>query len=440
MFGTLVAALYGNFEDKNEIKKFGLLAVILGLIIGVYWVLRILKDSVFFKIVGPQCQPIAKIASVFMMIPLIFLYSKLVDKYSRHKIFYLLSAFYGIASLVFAYFLMDPTMGLANTVESPYRILGWAWYIFVESFGSIMVVLFWSFASDITTPESAKRGFPLIGIGAQFGGVLCTVFLRNPVKLYGAPVVIAISSLLIFTIALVVRYFVGNIPKEHLIGFKSKEPSRVKTGFLDGIRLMFSNPYLLGIFGVVSFYQIVNAILDFQFKCMANSAFVDHNAFGAYLFDASIVINIISVLCLIFGINSIGRKFGLTVSLVLLPVSIACVVFVFKMNLTLTVAFWAIVISKSINYALNQPTKEQLYIPTTKSAKYKTKAWIDAFGSRASKSIGSGVNLLQPVLGPSIFILFSTGLSFVLIGAWIFVGIFLGASHSSAVKSNKAIC
>ena len=181
-------------------------------------------------------------------------------------------------------------------------------------------------------------------------------------------------------------------------------------------------------------------MLDYQFKCLANDYFICHREFGAYLFNSALWINGIAIVCLLFGINTIGRRLGLGASLVVLPILMAAAVAILNTNLNLSVAFWIIVFCKAINYALNQPAKEQLYIPTTKEAKYKSKAWIDVFGVRLSKSAGSAVNLLKPVLGQSFFVMISFGLSFGIIIMWIFVSIFLGTLHSQAVKKNKAVC
>jgi AAA family ATP:ADP antiporter len=48
-------------------------------------------------------------------------------------------------------------------------------------------------------------------------------------------------------------------------------------------------------------------------------------------------------------------------------------------------------ILKANSYALNNPTKEMLYQPTSTSVKYKAKSWIDIFGMRGSKALGSVV-------------------------------------------------
>ena len=63
----------------EEIKKYGLLALAFFFTIGAYWLLRPLKDGLFFNVVGGEYQPMAKILSVFVVGFLVIVYSKLVD-------------------------------------------------------------------------------------------------------------------------------------------------------------------------------------------------------------------------------------------------------------------------------------------------------------------------------------------------------------------------
>ena len=46
-------------------------------------------------------------------------------------------------------------------------------------------------------------------------------------------------------------------------------------------------------------------------------------------------------------------------------------------------------ILKALTYALNEPSKELLYMPTSDAIKFKAKAWIDVFGARSMKALGS---------------------------------------------------
>lgn len=51
--------------------------------------------------------------------------------------------------------------------------------------------------------------------------------------------------------------------------------------------------------------------------------------------------------------------------------------------------------SKTINYAINGPSLKQLYVPSSPAAESKAQAWIETFGSRGAKELGSGINSFQ---------------------------------------------
>lgn len=438
---SLLSSWFGDFS-REELKKFLLLSFIFFFTIGVYWLIRVTKDSVFMTIVGADYIPWAKWLSLFMVVPLVMIYGLLVDKFPRHRVFYALCAIYGTLGLVFAYFLNHPVIGMANTQADVWRLIGWAYYIFVESFGSIMVALFWAFTADTTTPESAKRGYGLIAMGGQIGGIFGPLVVERQSAQLGTALVIGMGALAIFMIAFMVRLFIGVIPADQLRGYQGKEEgvkaAKPKVSFGEGLSLMVSQPYLLGIFAVISIFEIVVTIFDFQFKVLASQA-VTGDELSRYLGGYGVMVNVVSFLCLLFGVNNISRKLGLTVSLTLLPIIIALATIILNISLSLTVAFWIMVFSKALNYALNQPAKEQLYIPTSKDAKYKAKAWIEMFGSRSSKAFGSGINMLKPVLGVH-FIMFTTFASMGLCGVWFLVALFLGRTHKNAVDNNKVVC
>ena len=90
------------------------------------------------------------------------------------------------------------------------KTLGYFWYLFVESFGSLVVALFWAFATDTTEATPAKKGFPLVVAIGQLGGVIC------PYGIGGLPHRLALSTnalstallgLLILAIIPLVRHF-----------------------------------------------------------------------------------------------------------------------------------------------------------------------------------------------------------------------------------------
>jgi AAA family ATP:ADP antiporter len=444
MLKKLATAIWGNFESAAEVRKFIMLAANFCVIIGTYWTLRPIKDSIFNAIVGIDWQPRAKMISLLVVIPLVILYSKLIDMFPRHRVFYVLLSIYGMAALGFFWFFSDPTMGLLNTMASPDRWIGWCWYVYVESFGSLIVALFWAITVDTTKPESASRGFPIIAMLGQFGNIIGPMFLKA--KLWGfatsAPIV-AICGVLMFVSMGLMYLFMNTTPKELLTGYHTGETSHKdeEPGFFEGLRLLVTQGYLLGIFLIIFIYEAIVTVIDFHFKKTASLAFTAERDLSEYLSNYATMTGVVATLCVILGVNNIQHRLGMRASLVLLPLLVAAaIVGLWFYPDWLQMVFWIMVTAKAINYALNQPTLKQLYIPTSKDTKYKAQAWIEMFGGRSSKAFGSLINEMRKNLGLVMFLNVVALVSGGMIIFWLFVAAYVARVYNKAIKENRIVC
>ena len=450
IIGTLkriAQVLWGKFESKQELGKFLLLALTMGVIIFVYWSLRPIKDSAFNTIVGGAFIARAKIFSLFVSLPLVIFYSKLIDIFGRKRVFYILTGIYGLTMLGFAWAFAQPTIGLLNTVASPDRYLGWAWYAYVESFGSLIVALFWAIATDVTLPEAAKRGFPLIAFFAQLGNIGGPLMVKyvtlSKIFATSAPLVL-VCGILVFVVGLLMKLFNTIIPQEDLVGYpagnvESSEPKE-KAGFFEGLKLLLTHKYLFGMFLIIAFYELIITIIDNHFKrCAFETCETD---ITAYLANYGMYTGIVALLCLIFGVSNIQRKLGMRISLFTLPLLVGiAVVTLWMYPSNLAVLFWIMVGSKAVNYAFNQPTLKQLYIPTTEDTKYKAQAWIEAFGSRSSKAMGAGVADFRDSFATiAQYITMTSILSFGMIGLWVLIAFHIANQFNKAIKEDKVVC
>ena len=99
------------------------------------------------------------------------------------------------------------------------------------------------------------------------------------------------------------------------------------------------------------------------------------------------------------------------------------------------------ILLKALNYAFASPLRESLYIPTTKLIKFKSKSWIDSFGTKFAKSVGATFSGISGKLG-TVFISINAvnGIFFTLIiGCWMVVAHFLGRRYEKAVASGEVI-
>ena len=184
-FSSFLQRWIYDYDSKETFLKYLHLACIFFCIIGIYSIMMPIKDTVFLKTIGIEYLSLGKIFAVLVIIPLLFLYSHLTAYIPRHRLLCAVGLFYAFLTLICFLILLHPTWGLANQTLSPYRLVGWVWYACVESFGSIMVTTFWGFAADISQPESAKRGFSLISLGAQTGGFIMPLIFRNKATEWG---------------------------------------------------------------------------------------------------------------------------------------------------------------------------------------------------------------------------------------------------------------
>jgi len=427
-----------EYLQGDEKKKFYILALTFLFLIGVYWLLRSVKDSILASTVGLTYQPVAKMMSLCFLVPLILIYSKLVDVFKKHYLFYFIGGFYAVLFLTIGYFLDTPAIGLENTTQSPYRLIGWISYLGIESFGSLMVALFWSFVASSTSPESAKLGYPTIITGAQFGSI-SGPFLVTKSESLGIPNLMYISFSWIILIILLIAIYIRVIPEE-LTGINetTRDDGKKNTGMLEGLRLLFKYKYIAGIFCVATFYEVVGTILDFQMKVLARQVYTTPETFSTFMANFGMGCNLATMAISLIGTSFIMRKWGLTVCITLFPITVGAVVTYVYFFPSKEVFFTAMIVIKCFTYALNNPAKEIMYIPTSKDVKFKTKGWIDMFGSRSMKAIGSLVNNTFKE-STSMLLTYGTIMSLGVVFIWIFIAAYVGKTFEKLTKENKIL-
>ncbi len=448
---NLLKKWYGDFT-KEELIKYVSLGVIFSLLIGIYWTLRPLKDSIFGSLVigfgkaGSGREVFlawAKVVSMLVLFPVVGIYGKMVDRFknNKYKFLYLLATFYGVAMLFWAAFFASP-WGSQDTVPAYYRISGWLWYVFVESFGSLVIALFWAFVTDISTSESAKKGFSLIVMIGQLGGVLMPRYLTKIPQALGTTVypLVGLCGGLVLLVVVMLRRFVSGMPSDQLGGYKAKkeDESEGEAGFLEGLKLMLSNNYLLGIFAVLSFFELITTIIDFNFKSLVFSQFDNANTATQYFGWYASSVNLVSFIFLALGVNNISRWLGIRTALALVPVCLGVSVWMFKLYPIVDVLAYLMIASKAINYSLNGPALKQLYVPTSDDAKYKSQAWIETFGSRGAKATTSFININKGLFG-SFYMSMCVYLSLGLVALWFFIALYLGSTYVKAIKEDKLV-
>jgi AAA family ATP:ADP antiporter len=414
--------LYGDQLPPSEMVRTLCLAMTLFFMIGGYWLLRSLKDSVLMALCGYKAIPKAKMLSVFVVLGVVSVYNRLLDSdIPKHQLFYIFGTFYFFLFTAIALLLMDENIGLANKYQSEGRILGWVSYCSIESFGSVMVSLFWSFANSNISLETAKSSYGVMVATAQLGSILGPTVVHQFAESWGLArcYLLGACSILFLqgTMYMYIKVY-GTAEQQAQDKEDPTDPPPTKKkerpGILEGLVLFWKHHYVKGIFAISCLFMVEVTIVDFMLKVLAQEFFSDEypceitnpdcynketgefglteeatNAIASFMGLFGVATNTLSFIFSLFGTSAIIRYLGLRLTLLLFPSLCLVVIIIVRLRPTLYVVFVAMIVLKANSYALNNPTKEILYQPTSSAVRYKAKSWIDIFGARGSKALGS---------------------------------------------------
>jgi AAA family ATP:ADP antiporter len=173
----------------------------------------------------------------------------------------------------------------------------------------------------------------------------------------------------------------------------------------EGISLIYAHRYVLYLLLVTCLYEIVITILDFEFKILGAqySAASSENSLSAgednggegdanfvnLLGHFGQVTNLLSLVVATFGFSFLVRHLGVRYTLLIFPATLFGAVVLTNLVPSFWLLFVLVSVLKACDYSLYDPVIELLYIPTSEPIKFKAKAWIDVFGARLAKAVGS---------------------------------------------------
>lgn len=459
MISSVVQFFYPDIK-RDEVKKYTLLAMAFFFTIGAYWLLRLLKDVVLFKLAFPVSlgydadagrlwYPFAKAVSPWVVLGVVIIYTKLVDMFEKHKLFYIIASFYTLGFTAIATVLfLQATKGDAFVGATALKYTGIGNYLLTESLGSVLVALFWSFTVSISTSDQAKRTFPFIIALGQIGSIGGSALM----KVKNLPTWPLFFIAVAFMIGLIVAIYtlIATTPADQMKS--DKEEKKSQPDMLGGIKLLLTQPYLLGVLVVSTFYEIAGTIVDYQMKSQASVLF-DAAQFQDFLGNFGIASNGLAFVMALLGTSKIVKNYGVRVCLLIYPVTFAIALIALYAYYQSGIAtpatlIWAtfgvMMLVKGASYAVNNPVKEMMYIPTSKDAKFKSKGIIDMLGGRTAKATGAQIGGFLNVKGNAVasiqnLMLYGSAISLGIIGVWILAAIYVGNKNQKLIKSGEII-
>lgn len=452
MVTLLKSSIYKFFKhhfdlDEYETQKLVFLSIAFFFVIASYSIFRSLKTSVFLALVGKEYQPYTRFIAIVLLVPCMIGYSKLVDRLKAHQIVYTIVLLYSFFGALFALFLAHPVYGVANTMTSPWRILGWAFEIFMDLYSALVVSSFWGFVNSACKPLFARKSYGIIVAFGKIGGVLAPSACLLIMWLWSTqviPLLIIGASLCLLATVPCLRYIMKYIPDNYLEGYyvakESTQPKRASIGGFTGLKLIMTQPYVLGLFGLLYSVEIISIIFDYRMQILMSLA--TNNSIGemsSYMFLFTASFQFLGFIFAVFGTSTLLQFIGIRFCLMIMPISMIILALLSLFYPTLWCTFLIMIVIKGLNYGFNFPVSQILYIPTTKDVQFKSKAWIESFGKTFSKASGSGINIFSTTVSPYLALYLNSFVSLVIGVVYMVISFLVGKKYFETVKSHGVI-
>jgi len=496
-FGKLRAAIWP--VHAHELLKFIPMLLIFFLVGFNYSVLRATKDAlvVTAPASGAEAIPFIKVWAIlpaaFLMT---FLFTRVSNKFSREKTFYVMMSIFLAFFFLFTFILypfrdtLHPNQ-FADRMQEIFpvgckgliaMVRNWTFtlfYIMSEMWSTIVLtILAWGFANEVTSVQDAKRFYGILGIGVNFSGVVAGQVASymsrhefNPNLPFGDDAwgqsIFMLNAVIILAGLLCVGLFRWLHKKK--LGYNdssahmhSEEAKSIKMGMRKNFAYLAKSRYLICIAIIVVTYNIAINLIEVVWKDQVKQLYPNPNDFNAYMGQVITGIGILATLTAIFISGNVIRKLSwknsaLIPPMILLITGIGFFSFLLFKNfglgaiaaalgsspLAIGVFFGSLqnCLARASKYTLFDATKELAFIPLSRESRLKGKAAIDGVGSRLGKSGGS-------VIHQGLLILFGTvssstpyvaGILLTVITAWIYAVKSLGKKFNELVSSQETI-
>jgi len=404
--------------ERGEWITVVLLMVNVFVLLTCYYVLKVVREPLILLGGGAELKAYASAGQTLLLIAVVPAFGWLSNRVSRLRLLTTIQLVFIVCLLAF--------YALA-AARAP---IGLAFYLWLGVFSVLVVSNFWSFAADLYTPERGKRLFATIGIGASIGAVLGAYVphLLHRVMGTSALLLVAAGGL---AVSIVIYRVVDHRERSHRMTrprpteaeaeAETAAEAAAASDRRGGFALVIKDRYLRLLAVMLLVATIINTTGEYVIGKMATDhsevyaaeqaaaqpvaatpearAVAAHDAQGDYIgaFYSSYytIVNLLSFLLQGLVVAWLLTALGIRRALFVMPVVVLagwCGLLLFA---NLTVLRIEKTSENSLDYSLHNTLRGALFLPTTRSAKYKAKAAIDTFFFRMGDVIaGLGIVFL----------------------------------------------
>ncbi|MDA9045638.1 MFS transporter [Gammaproteobacteria bacterium] len=400
---------------EKEVKAviFSFLFVVV--LMSAYYILRPVRDAMASDWTDAEVSWLWTL-NFFISTAIVALYGVMVSKF-RFRL--LVPTMYGIFAISFIIF-----YALGSVFEDRI-VIDKSFYVWVSVFSLFHISVFWTFMSELFSKEQSGRLFGIIAVGASVGGLIgpsITAFFSVSL---GADNLMLIASMMLF-IPIPIIFYLQLLKAKELNNQALDIPisnQSIGGNPFAGFKMFFSNPYLLSIGLFIFLYTGISSFVYFELKnLLSDFSRPERSVIWAQM---DLVVNILAISTGLFATSRIVTKFGMPITIAMVPVMICIGLLVLAISPLLGVVVVLQVIRRAGNYAVTRPAREMLFTLVNQETRFKAKPVIDIVAYRGGDMLTAWLFTgLTQGLGLGLAAVAAVGAG--IASLWALVGIYLG--------------
>jgi len=404
--------------EPNELRAVLLSFGFVFTLMAAYYILRPVRDAMASDWTDAELSTLFTATFIFS-IAAVFLYGAAA---SRVKFRWLVPGVYGFFAVSFVAFY------LAVQVSSNGVLIDKAFYVWVSVFSLFQISVFWSLMADVFSKEQAPRLFAFIAVGASTGALVGPLIPLLFAGIGPANLMLIAAALLLVPLPLIgvlERVKISELHNE-AVHVDLTEQQAIGGNPFAGFQLFLKSPYLLGIGLFIFLYTGISTFVYFEIKNLL--AGVDETLRTQIWAGMDWAVNFLAIGTAMFATGRIATRFGLAVTLALVPVVIVAGLLVVAMAPMIWVVVALQVVRRAGNYAVTRPGREMLYTVVDRETRFKAKPFIDIVVYRGGDMVTAWVFTgLTQGLGLGLGAV--AGIGAMIASVWAGVGAYLGRSY-----------
>ena len=357
-------------------------------------------------------------------------------------------ALYGMAVSKFRFRLLVPTMYsifagsfvmfyLLGSISDDRTLIDKAFYVWVSVFSLFNISVFWSFMSELFSKEQSGRLFGIIAVGASVGGLIgpsITAFFSVSIGIDNLMLIASMMLLIPIPIIFYLQSKATDLNNEKLDLTPTSHP--IGGNPIAGFKMLFSNPYLMSIALFIFLYTGISSFIYFELKnLLSDLSRPERSAIWAQM---DLAVNILSISIGLFATGRIVGKFGMPVTIAMVPVMVCIGLLILAISPLLGVVMILQIIRRAGNYGMTRPAREMLFTLVDRETRFKAKPVIDIVAYRGSDMLMAWLFTgLTQGLGLGLAAVAGVGAG--IAALWSLVGIYLGRWFERDNSDNDSI-